>query len=133
MRYTNAPSHGTTMMNRPQIALPHPDNSWSRKMSAKIEMSSQIQANRSMNQKIDRMMSQKFMTGLPLAAGGGCSLRTISILEPGLGRLTRNGRSRWPTDRLDVVARGVRPSGVSRPAATAGGGDGWAAQAGARA
>src|ERR1700745_4064665 len=63
-----------TMMNRGQRALPHPDNSWSRKRSAKIEMSSQIQANRSMNQKIDRMMSQKFMAGLQPRGAGGRSL-----------------------------------------------------------
>src|ERR1043165_4152050 len=63
-----------TMMNRAQSALPHPDSSWSRKMSAKIEMSIQIQANRSMNQKIDRMMSQKFTADSDLDGRGGCSL-----------------------------------------------------------
>src|SRR6185312_17033569 len=63
-----------TMMNRAQSAFPHPDSSWSRKMSAKIEMSIQIQANRSMNQKIDRMMSQKFMAVSGLDGRGGRSL-----------------------------------------------------------
>src|SRR5689334_9856018 len=69
-----------TMMNNAHSALPHPDRSWSRKMSAKIVMSSQIQANRSMNQKIDRMMSQKFMAGSDLEGQGAvASWRIISI------------------------------------------------------
>src|SRR6185312_8550730 len=83
-----------TMMNRVQSALPHPDSSWSRKMSAKIEMSSQIQANRSMNQKIDRMMSQKFMAGSGLGAGAVAPLWIVSVAEFGPGSLTRKGRSR---------------------------------------
>src|SRR4051794_4679329 len=93
-----------TMMNRPQSALPHPDNSWSRKRSAKIEMSSQIQANRSINQKIDKMMSQKFMAGLqPRGAGGGRTLRIITIAEFGPEPLTCKGRSRGWSHATDLA------------------------------
>jgi hypothetical protein len=52
-------------------------------MSAKIEMSSQIQANRSMNQKIDRMMSQKFMTGSRLEAGAVAPCGSSALPKPG--------------------------------------------------
>src|SRR6476661_306829 len=90
-----------TMMNRAQSALPHPDSSWSRKMSAKIVMSIQIQANRSMNQKIDRMMSQKFMAD--------------SGLE-GQGRLLPCGSSAFPSPGPDLSpTRGDRV-GLAPPA-----------------
>src|SRR5690349_24256616 len=112
IRYTNAPSHGMTMMNKAQSALPHPDSSWSRKMSAKIVMSSQIQANRSMNQKIDKMMSQKFTADSDLDGRGGRSLRIVSIAESGPGSLTLTGRSRRDVRR--------RPNGMTR---TGGSGD----------
>src|SRR5690242_20241975 len=46
------------MMKSVQRALPHPDSSWSRNRSPKIEMSSHIQANSTMNQKIDTRTSQ---------------------------------------------------------------------------
>src|SRR6476620_9299598 len=103
-----------TMMNRAQSALPHPDNSWSRKMSAKIEMSSQIQANSSMNQKIDRMMSQKFMTGSRLEGRGGRSLRIISIAEAGPGPLTLKGRSLRLPPAADLAP--APPDGTVREA-----------------
>ena len=51
---------GMTMMKRTQSALPHPDSSSSRKMSVKMEMSSQIQATSSMNQKIDNKMTWRY-------------------------------------------------------------------------
>src|SRR4029078_1693101 len=93
IRYTNAPSHGMTMMNMAQSALPQPDSSWSRKMSAKIEMSIQIQANRSMNQKIDRMMSQKFTVDSDLDGRAGASSQIVSIAESGPVSLPHAGRS----------------------------------------
>src|SRR3954469_15783522 len=101
-----------TMMNRAQSALPHPDSSWSRKMSAKIVMSIQIQANRSMNQKIDRMMSQKFMADSNVDGRGGRSLRIVSIAESGPGSLTHTGRScgHLPPIAPDPLAGGGIPT-----------------------
>jgi hypothetical protein len=56
-------------------------------MSAKIVMSNQIQANSSMNQKIDRMMSQNVMAALPARRARSDHQHCRS--QP--GRLTREG------------------------------------------
>jgi len=69
-----------------------------------------------MNQKIDKMMSQKFTADSDLDGRGGCSLRIVSIAESGPGSLTHAGRSRGhlPPVAPDPLGRRWDSHGVDR-------------------